>query len=1290
MTLLSPRARNRRPAAARRGAALLLVLVALAIGVTLSLGFLQSQSVSLAIGRNTQPQAQAKALAEAGLDLVARYIADTETWRDDQSSGVWLTNHALGVGTLTISVTDDDGDLTDDIADPVTVTVAASVSGVTHRLRAALQPAVESGGGNLLFVVPNDSSLSTTAQAQRTAFEGWGYTVTVIDVGVSDTALTDAADAADVVYITEDISSSSINTRLNGTTTGVVTDEPYLADDWELYTTNGGTTTSTTTRVVDNSHSITDGLSLGSLTISGSGASLGTYTPADLASGTQVLTETSGGDAQLVVADAGAALHSGTAAGRRVLLHLGGDGVDFDDLNANGLLLVERSLEWASQPVSLGSVTALTNWSTGSTHSLVAGDDRALVLAISLSDDTGNSPTSVTYGGRPMTHAAGVIVVGGWCNRVDLYYLTEAELAAASGSSFSVNWSVGGPVDVQLASRLFGDVDQDDPLVGSATAQQTNANQLTAPPIVAAAGDWAVAAVSNGSSSASHTWFNGFDEALDTAASTSSMSAADYPAPGGGAIAASCQPTGSNRFVLAAMVLRAAVDEPEQPGVQPAPQLVALYEFNPTVTYPTLVGHWTMNSTRNRGLLAATDEITATGNTLINSFNSSDGPYNAGTAGGDATLHTESLDPGQIILSGSAVVRGDAYVMPGGNPATAVTINDSAQHVGNTRDLGYSWDTTNVGTPSGFGGSWGNYTLAAGSHTIDGNYHFDNVTIDDGANITVSGDRALRISGTLTINGGSIDVPPGNNLAIYAGNHVYINNDSQVGIDTDGPSRLQIYQYSDTHHIWLSDTSQFVGLILGGRDIHIEDDAHFYGNATARDDIRLYTNAQAHLDATAATAWGLTETDQITGQPASGVAVNSNTGRIDNAIEFDGSGDYLVIPHHSSYELDAGTVSFWFYADDTTDRQGLVSKDAGGMTSGGHLNIELDGSSLVARLQDTGTNYTITSSTAITAGRWYHVGLTFGPGGMNLLLDGVSVGTDAWTGGLGTTGGGSGNTEPILVGAGATFSNVGSVDGMDAYFNGRIDELRLYDSQLTTAQIADLANADEPGGAAGVTVIDSSGSGLDLTISDPDHVSWSADGLLISDDVTISSGTPATALYTALTATDEFTVEVDFTPVTGGGGTDRIISYASTTASGERHFALAQTGSEYDARARTADTGLNGMPSLASSGAALGSDRQRVLMTYNGTDLAVYRNSSASPEGSISRTGDFSNWDSSYVLALANRAAGGDAWHGTLHRVAIYDRGVNSIQADQIFNDQAPTATGTDNVEMSITWLDQP
>ena len=235
-----------------------------------------------------------------------------------------------------------------------------------------------------------------------------------------------------------------------------------------------------------------------------------------------------------------------------------------------------------------------------------------------------------------------------------------------------------------------------------------------------------------------------------------------------------------------------------------------------------------------------------------------------------------------------------------------------------------------------------------------------------------------------------------------------------------------------------------------------------------------FSNAETAVGDIAA-RWPLDETSGPTafdviasndGTYTNGVTLNqtaacANTG---NAVHFDGTDDYVEIPHSDDYLLDEGTVTFWANIDALGGEQSMFSKDSTGLDSGGHLTIVVQaGGDVEVRLQST-TGDNFVNSAPITPGTWFHVAFSWGPDGMALSIDGGLPVTNPYTGGLGTTSGGAGNYEPIALGAGTKNSDDFLVTPVNNLFAGYLDDVRIYDGALSQSEISALASCAPPVG----------------------------------------------------------------------------------------------------------------------------------------------------------------------------------------------------------------------------------
>ncbi len=272
------------------------------------------------------------------------------------------------------------------------------------------------------------------------------------------------------------------------------------------------------------------------------------------------------------------------------------------------------------------------------------------------------------------------------------------------------------------------------------------------------------------------------------------------------------------------------------------------------------------------------------------------------------------------------------------------------------------------------------------------------------------------------------------------------------------------------------------------------------------------------------------------GGPTRGAA-GALTGDADGATGFDGTDDVVTAAHDPAYLLDQGAVSLWVNLDDLTAARVPFSKESAGLDTGGHteLRIQPDGTVVHRLATTTGEVEVASAAGAVTSGAWHHLATTFGPRGMELWVDGVRVDADPHDGGWGTTSGGSGNAEPITIGASGAISGDLVATPASDWFAGRIDEVAVFGTQLDGATIAALA------GAAGQHYQVDSGAGLAVPATTGvlanDH---DADGDALT--VTLATG-PSSAASFNLQPDGSFT----YTSVAGFTGTD---SFTYTVSDG--------------------------------------------------------------------------------------------------------------------------------------------
>ena len=187
------------------------------------------------------------------------------------------------------------------------------------------------------------------------------------------------------------------------------------------------------------------------------------------------------------------------------------------------------------------------------------------------------------------------------------------------------------------------------------------------------------------------------------------------------------------------------------------------------------------------------------------------------------------------------------------------------------------------------------------------------------------------------------------------------------------------------------------------------------------------------------------------GRVTGAVAVAPATGDI---TLFRGVDDVVVTPHSNAHLVDNGTIMFRFNAHSLSGVQCMFSKDSSGFDTGGHVQVYLEGGRLKARLQSASASYYISADRTVGPNSWHRVALTFGSGGMRLYLNGVEVGSNAYTGGIATTSGGAGNYEPIVLGASQWASGNLIANNLQYFFAGEIQGFQILDEVPPVSEIA--------------------------------------------------------------------------------------------------------------------------------------------------------------------------------------------------------------------------------------------
>ena len=172
------------------------------------------------------------------------------------------------------------------------------------------------------------------------------------------------------------------------------------------------------------------------------------------------------------------------------------------------------------------------------------------------------------------------------------------------------------------------------------------------------------------------------------------------------------------------------------------------------------------------------------------------------------------------------------------------------------------------------------------------------------------------------------------------------------------------------------------------------------------------------------------------------------TGQVGQAVSFDGVDDYVDIP--SPTNPAAYTIALWVKPARTDAAAVVTRTDASGPTTSWSHQLRINPSGAFQHYLWVGAERNVPGATAIVPDTWYHVTITAENNGpMRLYVNGQEDAASISTAGtLWATG------DRIYVG-----SNSGHGMG---WFQGAVDDLRIYDRELTAAQIKEMFEGNPP------------------------------------------------------------------------------------------------------------------------------------------------------------------------------------------------------------------------------------
>jgi hypothetical protein len=210
---------------------------------------------------------------------------------------------------------------------------------------------------------------------------------------------------------------------------------------------------------------------------------------------------------------------------------------------------------------------------------------------------------------------------------------------------------------------------------------------------------------------------------------------------------------------------------------------------------------------------------------------------------------------------------------------------------------------------------------------------------------------------------------------------------------------------------------------------------------------------------------------------------------------------------------------------------------------------------------------------------------------------------------------------------------------------------------------------------SGATAYDSESPQLNLTVGNPSNISWTSGSIQFNSQTKASSNAGPHKVHTRLMATNRLTVvgQVRFSNTTQTGPA-RIITLSTDT--GNRNFTLGQQGQKFVARLRSTGGGnpgdSNGMPEMLTGDVITSTTHNYAFaMVYNGSTLRIRwknLNNGSTGSTSVSRSGTFANWNTSYRLIYGDEDSNDRPWLGRNYHTAAFDVALTDSEIDDYWN----------------------
>ena len=446
------------------------------------------------------------------------------------------------------------------------------------------------------------------------------------------------------------------------------------------------------------------------------------------------------------------------------------------------------------------------------------------------------------------------------------------------------------------------------------------------------------------------------------------------------------------------------------------------------------------------------------------------------TVGGTTTAYTDSVAAGTyyyIVVAADAAGNTASSAQASGNALADTTAPSAPGNLTATDQLGgvrlnWSASTDNVGvteyrvhrsTTAGFTPSAANRVATLGGTTTTytdtglaaGTYYYVVVAADTAGNTAPSAQASGTAQADTTAPTVSLSSPTAGST---------VSGVVSVAATASDDVGVQSVQFKlDGANLGAPDTTAPYGLSWDTRTA--SDASHSLsavavdaaGNQTTSSLISVTVNNPTGAAGLVA-AYGFSETSGTTTADQTGLghtgtvsgALRSATGKFGRALTFDGINDWVTVADQNDLDLTTGmTVEAWVYPTTTNNawRTVLAKEQPGGLAYSMFSRTSSPGRPC-GIIFTSGTEQLVQGSASLPANAWSHLTSTYDGSALRLYVNGTLVATKPTIGSIITT------SSPLRFGG----------SGLGEWFKGSLDDIRIYNRPLSTAEIqADMNTA---------------------------------------------------------------------------------------------------------------------------------------------------------------------------------------------------------------------------------------